>query len=276
MNSIIEDKPLNDIFNYSDDSVVRVIGNTDDPWFNGKDIATILGYTDTDQAIRKNVDDEDKTALKNLSRLPDGFKKASHRSVWINESGLYTLIFNSKLPTAKKFKRWVSSEVLPSIRKKGEYVYTERIKDLEHKIKVLENKRVLSHDPHIKLTDRLIEQHHYMSRAQYVYIYKSREIVINKRVIKYHHPDFNVFKGFLLQLSKYVSREMAKAGHKYSNITIKNRSNLYTEKMYVDYLDDIIEDYITDRPLECLDIDWKWKLNNEYDEDEDEDDEDDF
>lgn len=269
MNSIIENKALNDIFNYSDDSVVRVIGNTNNPWFNGKDIATILGYVIARKAIRDHIDEEDKSSLNQLKQRGVQIRPLSNlqpHSVWINESGLYSLIFNSKLPTAKKFKRWVTSDVLPSIRKKGEYVYTERIKDLEHKIKVLENKRVLSHDPHIKLTDRLIEQHHYMSRAQYVYIYKSRQLNINNRIIKYHHPDFNAFKGFLLQLSKHISREMAKAGHKYSNITIKNRSNLYTEKMYIDYLDNIIEEYIQDKPLDCLDIDWKWKFDNDYDE----------
>ena len=272
MNSIITNTTLNDIFNYSDDSVIRVIGNTDQPWFNGKDIATILGYTDTDQAIRKNVDEEDKLTLKqlkNLGLLGDGIKKSSHKSVWINESGLYSLIFGSRLPSAKQFKRWVTSEVLPSIRKKGQYVYTERIKELEEKQKELESQRILSDAPHIKITDRLINQHHFISRAEYNYIYKSQEVIINERIVKFKHPDFNKFKVFLLKLSKKISKEMKEQGFKLSNITLKNRTNLYTREMYENYIDDIIDEYIMLYPLESLDIDWTWYTGYDYSDDDD-------
>ena len=84
-------------------------------WFIGKDVAKALGYKDTDQALRKHVDPEDVK-----TRRFDGFR--GHESVIINESGVYSLIFSSKLPSARAFKRWVTSEVLPSIRKKGYYV----------------------------------------------------------------------------------------------------------------------------------------------------------
>lgn len=99
-------------FNGSDVRTLVINGN---PYFVGKDVATILGYGDTNQAIRKHVDDEDK-----LTRHFDGSGQNRGMKV-INESGLYSLILSSKLPSAKKFKRWVTSEVLPAIRKTGTY-----------------------------------------------------------------------------------------------------------------------------------------------------------
>lgn len=86
-----------------------------EPWFVGKDIAAALGYSDTAQAIRKHIDDEDKGVVE--STTPGGKQNITI----INESGLYSLMLKSKLPCAKKFKRWVTSEVLPSIRKTGAY-----------------------------------------------------------------------------------------------------------------------------------------------------------
>jgi len=86
-----------------------------EPWFVGKDIAAALGYSDTAQAIRKHIDDEDKGVVE--STTPGGKQNITI----INESGLYSLMLKSKLPGAKKFKRWVTSEVLPSIRKTVAY-----------------------------------------------------------------------------------------------------------------------------------------------------------
>ena len=94
---------------------VRTIEIDGEPWFVGKDVAGILGYQDTFGALKKHVDDEDKQNCQN-----DSFESKRGLMV-INESGLYSLILSSKLPTAKKFKRWVTSEVLPSIRKTGSY-----------------------------------------------------------------------------------------------------------------------------------------------------------
>ena len=84
-------------------------------WFLGKDVAKILGYQDTDKAIRKHVDEEDK--FKGPAKTAGGLQQ----SFFINESGFYSLVLSSKLKTAKKFKRWITSEVLPSIRKYGQY-----------------------------------------------------------------------------------------------------------------------------------------------------------
>ena len=90
-----------------------------EPWFVGKDVAEILGYTNPSKALLDHVDKEDKLNNETLSSL-------GQRGGWlINESGLYSLILSSKLPNAKKFKRWVTSEVLPAIRKTGGYQLPE-------------------------------------------------------------------------------------------------------------------------------------------------------
>lgn len=100
---------------------VRVITKDGEPWFVGKDVAGVLGYSDTNKAISMHVDIEDKLNDKMESRL-------GQRGGWlINESGLYSLIMSSKLPSAKKFKKWVTSDVLPSIRKHGMYATDELI-----------------------------------------------------------------------------------------------------------------------------------------------------
>ena len=97
---------------------IRVMMKDGEPWFVGKDVAEVLGYKDTSKAIRMHVDDEDKTTR---TFCPVGSNYKTSLSI-INESGLYSLILSSKLPQAKEFKRWVTSEVLPSIRKTGAYL----------------------------------------------------------------------------------------------------------------------------------------------------------
>lgn len=104
------------IFKNEEFGEIRTVTINSEPWFVGKDVATALGYGDTDQAIRKHVQDEDK-----LTRQIDGGGQKRNATI-INESGLYALIFGSKLESAKRFKHWVTSEVLPAIRKHGGYI----------------------------------------------------------------------------------------------------------------------------------------------------------
>lgn len=94
---------------------VRVVMIDGVPWFVGKDVAECLGYADTFGALKKHVDDEDKQNCQN-----DSFESPRGMTV-VNESGMYSLALFSKLPTAKPFRRWITSEVLPSIRKTGGY-----------------------------------------------------------------------------------------------------------------------------------------------------------
>lgn len=101
------------IFNNPEFGDVRTVVLDEQPFFVGADVATALGYADTFGALKKHVDDEDKQNCRN-----DSFVSPRGMTV-INESGVYSLILRSNLPKAKEFKRWVTSEVLPSIRKHG-------------------------------------------------------------------------------------------------------------------------------------------------------------
>lgn len=96
---------------------VRTLKINDEPWFVGKDLATILGYSNTRDALNKHVDSEDK----NTVAIRDGITRGNPNQTIVNESGMFSLILSSNLPNAKKFKRWVTSEVLPTIRKTGSY-----------------------------------------------------------------------------------------------------------------------------------------------------------
>lgn len=107
------------IFKNKEFGTVRTVQINDEPYFVGKDVAEILGYKDTSDALKRHVDSDDK-----LSRCFTD--SGQNREMYvINESGLYSLILSSKLPSAKRFKRWVTNEILPSIRKTGGYVSNE-------------------------------------------------------------------------------------------------------------------------------------------------------
>lgn len=110
------------IFNNTEFGSIRTLVINDEPYFVGKDVAEILGYTNPQKAIRDHIDEEDKT-------LNESFTVNGTKGILINESGLYSLILSSKMPNAKKFKRWVTSEVLPTIRKHGVYAVDELLND---------------------------------------------------------------------------------------------------------------------------------------------------
>lgn len=104
------------IFENQEFGKIRAVEIDGEPWLVGKDVAEALGYKNTRQAIATNVDEEDRGV--HSVDTPSGVQEMTV----INESGLYSLVLSSKLPTAKKFKRWVTSEVLPSIRRTGGYI----------------------------------------------------------------------------------------------------------------------------------------------------------
>ena len=107
------------IFKNNEFGEIRTVEIDGEPWFVSKDMADILGYTNTAKAIRDHVDDEDKLTERIV------LSGQNREVIFINESGLYSLILSSKLPNAKAFKRWVTSEVLPAIRKHGLYAKEE-------------------------------------------------------------------------------------------------------------------------------------------------------
>lgn len=129
------------IFNSPEFGQVRTLAIDGEPWFVGKDIAVALGYSNPRKAMIDHVDPEDKGVTK-----CDTLGGSQEMTV-INESGLYSLIMSSKLPTAKKFKHWVTSEVLPAIRKHGGYLTPEKVEEA-----------LLNPDTLIKLAQRLKEE----------------------------------------------------------------------------------------------------------------------
>lgn len=105
------------IFNSEEFGDIRTVTIDNEPWFVGKDVAEALGYKKPENAIANHVSDEDKTS----TLIQGSGSNYKSKATIINESGLYALIFGSKLESAKRFKRWVTSEVLPTIRKTGSY-----------------------------------------------------------------------------------------------------------------------------------------------------------
>ena len=122
---------MNEIMTWNfENSTVRTVTVDGKPYFVGKDVAMVLGYSNPQKAIRDHIDGEDKT-------VNESFTVNGTAAFLINESGLYSLILSSKLPKAKKFKRWVTSEVLPSIRKHGLYATEELLNNPDVMIAVL-------------------------------------------------------------------------------------------------------------------------------------------
>ena len=107
------------LFHNDEFGEVRTVMMNGEPWFVGKDVTHILGYRNASKALNDHVDGEDKLNNESLSSL-------GQRGGWlINESGVYSLILSSKLPNAKSFKRWVTSEILPALRKTGGYTVND-------------------------------------------------------------------------------------------------------------------------------------------------------
>lgn len=113
------------IFSSEEFGKVRVMERNGEPWLVGKDVAEALGYADTRKALSAHVDEDDRANCP----VTDGLGREQQTTI-INESGVYSLVFGSKLPSAKEFKRWVTSEVLPAIRKHGGYLTPNKIEEV--------------------------------------------------------------------------------------------------------------------------------------------------
>lgn len=124
------------VFNNAEFGSVRSIMVNDEPHFVGKDVADILGYQNGSRDINRHVDEEDRQKI----MVFDG--NQDKETIVINESGLYSLILSSRLPSAKRFKRWVTSEVLPAIRKHGLYAVDDMLKNPDAMIEALQAYKV--------------------------------------------------------------------------------------------------------------------------------------
>jgi prophage antirepressor-like protein len=142
------------IFNSEEFGNIRTVTIDNEIWFVGKDVAEILSYTNTRDALAKRVDEEDK---RDGVAICDPIGR-EQKPVLINESGLYSLILSSKMPNARKFKRWVTSEVLPAIRKTGHYemenyspemqailMHDKKLVKMDERVTTLENTMTLDY-----------------------------------------------------------------------------------------------------------------------------------
>ena len=150
MNTVID--LFNNILKYGTDNIYVVIDNHGTPWFSGADCARLLKYNDTDQAIRTHVNIDDKTSIDKLKQfMKYKIPYTKPNSIYINESGLYSLLLSSRKEQAEPFKRWILKEVIPRIRKTGEYKveskYKKKLIQLEKKLKEKSKRvRILEHN----------------------------------------------------------------------------------------------------------------------------------
>lgn len=192
------------IFDNKEFGQIRTIEIDGEPWFVGKDIAEALGYGNPRQAISTNVDEEDKGV--HSMDTPSG----KQNMTVINESGLYSLILGSKLPNAKKFKHWVTKEVLPSIRKTGGYhlpqTYSEALRELADKEEenerlkqemLLLDEKVSEMKPKVDYVDAILENPNTMLVTQIAQDYGMSAIKFNQ-ILKEHRVQHKVGEQWIL------------------------------------------------------------------------------
>ena len=198
------------IFENTEFGQVRTTTINDEPYFVGKDVAGILGYTNTPKAIRDHVDDEDKLTERIV------LSGQNREVIFINESGLYSLILSSKLPTARKFKRWVTSEVLPSIRKTGAYIVPSN-KDKQTEIKMM-NAKVRMSNQFLKLANVETLSKEYKQ----VLVSKATEVLVGAPIIPLPEAGEKTYSA--TEIGKMLGVSKKKIG------IISNKYNLKTDE----------------------------------------------
>lgn len=187
------------IFNNPEFGTVRTVEIDGDPWLVGKDVALALGYSNTKDALARHVDSEDKRG----SRITTPF--GEQEMTIINESGLYSLVLSSKLPGAKKFRRWVTAEVLPSIRRNGGYIAGQESmtpEELMAAALIVANKTI--ENQKARLSTLTVENQIMKPKADYFDDLVDRNLLTNFRdTAKQFHTGQNEFVSFLLG-KKYI------------------------------------------------------------------------
>lgn len=200
------------IFEHPDFGKIRTVTIDDEPYLVGRDVAEVLGYSNPSKAVIAHVDDEDKRF--EMLPIADSQNGNLIKTAIINESGLYSLILGSKLPSAKKFKRWVTSEVLPSIRKHGTYMTDETIEqvlsDPDTIIRLatqLKEERSKNKALAQRNTELLVDKQIMQPKADYFDELVERNLLTNFReTAKLFDIKEKVFIRFLLD-KKYIYRD---------------------------------------------------------------------
>lgn len=186
------------VFNNPDFGSIRTVTVNNEPYFVGKDVAEALGYKEPTKAAREKVDIEDRGVSK-IDTL-----SGKQTMTVINESGLYSLILSSKLPSAKKFKRWVTNEVLPSIRKHGMYAVDELLNNPDFMIKTFEALKE-EREKNKGLSKEVVEQQRVISELQpkVTYLDKildSKSLVLTTQIAKDYGMSARRFNRLLHEL----------------------------------------------------------------------------
>lgn len=211
------------IFNFGD-LPVRTLEIDNEPYFVGKDVALILGYSNTRDALNKHVDEDDKKILTSrnttLENLPNRGLTA------VNESGLYSLIFSSKLESAKRFKRWVTSEVLPTLRKTGTYQVPSNPMDaLKLMFEATEQTKTEVEKVKADVTD--LKENQRLDAGEYGFVTKA----INQRVA-------HIKQQYALSSNKEVNRELFKD----INSQVKKMTGISTRtQLKQKHFDDVLD-----------------------------------
>ena len=227
------------VFRSKEFGQIRTCTVKGETYFVGKDVASALGYTNPQKAMRDHIDEEDKT-------VNESFTVNGTRIVLINESGLYSLILSSKLDSARRFKRWVTSEVLPAIRKNGRY-------ELEQQNRVLESRNALLEEITVQqkpLTDYariILSSTQTVTITQIAQDYGMSPVGMNQLLFKLHiqHkvggqwilyiPYLN--KGYVQSFSSYFVKENGEVQVKlHTRWTQQGRLFLYQELKSAGYL----------------------------------------
>lgn len=190
------------IFNNLEFGEIRTVSIDGEPWLVGKDVALALGYENPARAIRSHVDEDDKGVTKLVT--PGG----SQDVIIINESGLYSLVLSSKLPGAKKFRRWVTSEVLPSIRRSGGYIHGQAEMSPEELMAsaLIVAKKTIEQQK-LRLSVLTVENQVMQPKADYFDALVDRNLLTNFReTAKQMNVPPKKFVDFLLK-KKYIYRD---------------------------------------------------------------------
>lgn len=219
----------------NDNYKIRATEINGEPWFVGKDVSDILGYQNGSRDINRHVDDEDKTK----SMVFDG--NQNKETILINESGLYSLVMSSKLPTAKKFKRWVTGEVLPAIRKHGAYATTETIDkiiaDPEFGIRLLQELK----EDRIRIAEQKKKIEEMKPKASYYdYVLRSEELIPISKIAKDYGWTGQQLNNFLCKSGIQFKRsgtwllykEYADKGYTHSKTILYDTEIGYNSRMH--------------------------------------------